>query len=90
MAKTNEQLFEEYQKADDLVQDAKKAHDIAVEARSITVKAIVDVLGNGPFDYNGKAVTAVGRTVKDDDDNVVRKTWFFKAAKNKITVIKSK
>lgn len=60
-------LFQDYFQAEEALTKTKQAMDTATELRSLTVKAILDALGRGPFQIRGKVVTIVARSSKNDD-----------------------
>lgn len=72
-------LFEAYQTAEGKLEAAEKAKDAAFEARTATVKAIYDKLGAGPFEWNGKTVKIFKRDSKDENDQVIGTSWFFRS-----------
>jgi len=81
------ELFKQYQETDDAVQAARKTLDEAMATRTSAVEKIVDALGKGPFQYGGKSIQAVKRTIKDDGGKVTGATWFFKTVGKEVQVI---
>lgn len=94
MAKTKVQvginpkaLFETYQTADDQVEGARAALDLAMAARSATVKVIKETLGDGPFQWHGHMLKPYKRDTKNEDGTVVGTTHFFRELGGELNVI---
>jgi len=75
--------FAKYDQADAAVSKCREALDAAMKQRTEVVDQIVKDYGTGPFDINGKLITAVTRKIKDDDGTVTGHTTFFKTARAK-------
>lgn len=78
-------LFATYEAADvDVSLAEKQAEDLvkaAKQRRGETVRAIVEALGTGPFDYNGKQLSVVSaiRKIGEGDDAHEVKEYSFKS-----------
>lgn len=71
-------LFQAYQKAQDDVESARGALEVAMVARSAAVLAIKEALGIGPFQWRGATVTVSSRSTKGPDGSVASTNYFFK------------
>jgi hypothetical protein len=77
-------LFRSYDQTNALVEQARKALDGALAARSKIVEQISNGAGRGPFAYKGQVLTVVCRTAKSTG----QATWFFKGpSKNDVTEV---
>lgn len=66
-------MFSDYAEAHERTLKAQAEADKVKEAEGEYVKRIIDGIGNGPFLYKGRQLTAVIRNNKDGS-----KTYFFK------------
>jgi hypothetical protein len=80
-------LFEGYQVADDAVETARMALDAAMAERSLKVKAIKEILGDGPFQWHGKMLKPFKRDTKSEDGTVIATTHFFRELGGELNVI---
>lgn len=53
------------------------------DQKSALVKTIAEVAGKGPFLRGGKTLKIVKRERKDEDENVIGETWFFRGESEK-------
>jgi hypothetical protein len=58
---TLKSLFVAYEEADGLVEEAQKALQEAIAARSQAVHAVLSSYGKGPYEWRGHKMTAVSR-----------------------------
>jgi len=73
-------LFADYEAADQAVEDAKLAHDNAIERRSFIVQEIAGFTGKeGEKKWRGRSgEIRKGKIVKRVSEGGNRTTWFFK------------
>lgn len=81
------ELFQAYQAAEDKLNEAERVREECFDARSATVKAIHAAMGAGPFQWNGKTMKITKRDTKDENDNVVGTSWFFRSIGDEVQKI---
>jgi hypothetical protein len=80
-------LFQEYQRYDGLVNNARESLEKALSSRSDAVREIVKGLGKGPFKWNNEVIKAVSRETKDESGTVTKTTFFFKTMGSEVQEI---
>ena len=80
-------LFEAYEKYQLAVDTAEQAVEAAKVKRGLAVKAIIDALGQGPFQWRDEILTPTVRQSKDDDGKPIGEpTYFFRGKRKEQTI----